>query len=307
MKMQKQWQFSQAVFEYRKLLDTTSEAWAGHTRFAYDLVSNVKPKTIVELGTYKGTSFFAMAQAIKDEGLKTKLIGVDTWEGDIHTGFYQNQIYKDVKKIKSSFYKNVQITLQQMTFDEALKEVKDHSIDVLHIDGLHTYEAVKHDFETWQDKVSETGIILFHDIHYKKRGFGVYKYWAELKKKYSTLEFMHSNGLGIIILDTQLYAALSPLEKFWQTYYPVIAMNDSLSGNFSATEFDTLSAAEKEKLMSEVMVNKMKETEKAYKIELSQLKKERDSFKSQLESVTSSKFFKLWQSYCNMRDSLTSR
>src|SRR5271155_4750138 len=74
--------------------------------------------------------------------------------------------------------------LIQATFDDALTRFSDGTVDVLHLDGCHTYEAVKHDFETWKAKMSDAGVILFHDTANKTNDFGVYQLWGEIENQY---------------------------------------------------------------------------------------------------------------------------
>ena len=85
------------------------------------------------------------------------------------------------------------------TFEKALNNFEDRSIDILHIDGLHTYEAVKSDFEMWKNKVRLGGTIIFHDWNVKKEDFGVWKLWGEIKsmENYKCLELKNGYGLGI--------------------------------------------------------------------------------------------------------------
>ena len=118
-------------------------------------------------------------------------------EGDPHAAFYGEDIYELVDDIINKCYSGLQTHLLRMNFDEAIVDrFEDNSIDLLHIDGYHTYEAVKHDFEAWIGKMSENGIILFHDTTEMKDDFGVFRLWDELKE--------NSKLLGFIILTASV-------------------------------------------------------------------------------------------------------
>ena len=222
------WKYYSPTFEFTEDIPLSIDfsPWGGHSFFVYDLVANTKPKVIVELGTYKGSSLLAFAQAVKDLNLQTELHAIDTWEGDIHSGFYKNDIYELFMEVKNKYYKDLSIIPHKMLFNDAVKKFKDNSIDILHIDGLHTYEAVKHDFETWLPKVNKnTGIIMFHDVCETKDDFGVYKLWDELKKKYkNTITFEHYHGLGVIFLNNNI----KDIKKNLFLYYTTLSKNQDL-------------------------------------------------------------------------------
>jgi len=178
--------------------DLQGKAWVGHTPFAYWLVASLKPKTLVELGTHGGGSYFSFCQSVVDNKLDTNTYAIDTWTGEKQAGFYSESLFKKVMDFNIEHFDNFS-TLMKMTFDEALNEFDDDSVDLLHIDGFHSYEAVSNDFHTWYPKLSKEAIVLFHDTHEIKPGFGVHQFWDELKKDHrdQCFEFKHSHGLGI--------------------------------------------------------------------------------------------------------------
>lgn len=178
--------------------DLQGKAWVGHTPFAYWLVAALKPKTLVELGTHGGGSYFSFCQSVIDNKLDTKTYAIDTWMGEKQAGFYSESLFKKVMDFNIEHFDNFS-TLMKMTFDEALNEFDDNSVDLLHIDGFHSYEAVSNDYRSWYPKLSKEAIVLFHDTHEIKPGFGVHQFWDELKKEHleQCFEFKHSHGLGM--------------------------------------------------------------------------------------------------------------
>jgi hypothetical protein len=171
--------------------------WSGHIAFAYDLVAATKPPVIVELGTYYGESYFAFCQAVAELSNSSRCFAVDTWHGDSHTGSYGEVVYREVSTYNAQHYSGFS-TLLRESFEEALQRFADGSIALLHIDGFHTYDAVRHDFETWLPKVRPGGIILFHDTAVRRANFGVWRFWEEVREQYDTFDFPHSFGLGIL-------------------------------------------------------------------------------------------------------------
>ena len=188
----------------------TESAWIQHTPFAFWLVEQLKPKLLVELGVHTGMSYFAFCQSVKANNLITQCYGIDTWQGDEHSGLYSEEIWLSVNGYNTNEYAPFS-TLLRTSFNEALPYFEAKSIDLLHIDGYHTYEAVKEDFENWLPKIANEGIVLFHDILVREREFGVYKLWTELKEKYQTFEFLHGHGLGVLTLGKPQYEVLKAL------------------------------------------------------------------------------------------------
>ncbi len=183
-------------------------AWSGHVPFCTWLVHVLKPRTLVELGTHHGLSYFNFCRGVKAAGLLTRCYAVDTWEGDEHAGHYGEEVFSSVSDHNTAFYSDIS-RLLRMKFDEAIDYFSDASINLLHIDGFHTYEAVKHDFECWLPKLAPGAVVLFHDTNVRERGFGVWRFWEELATQYPLhLDFVHSHGLGVLQLAAELESSV---------------------------------------------------------------------------------------------------
>lgn len=172
--------------------------WEGHRDFAYDLLHFVRPARLVELGSQYGCSLFTFCQAVRDFKLNTEINAVDMWSGDIGAEMSGEEVYALVQKTAATYYPEVKLHLFQMRFDQALPDFADESIDILHIDGGHTFEDVERDFTTWLPKLKENGIVLFHDV-YSPIDQGSCDHWEKTKKEYDCyFDFTHSCGLGIL-------------------------------------------------------------------------------------------------------------
>jgi GT2 family glycosyltransferase len=188
------------------------DAWVGHIPFAFWLIEAAAPRRFVELGTHSGNSYLAFLQAVDELKLNTQCFAVDTWRGDEHAGLYDEQVYEDLEKYHNSRYQSYS-RLVRSTFEEALPQFDDGSVDIVHLDGLHTYEAVKGDFESWLPKLSERGIVVLHDINVRENRFGVWRLWEELRETYPNFSFLHSHGLGVLLVGKKIPSRVKRLHQ----------------------------------------------------------------------------------------------
>lgn len=216
------WQLHDPVYEADLVNpDLAVSPWAGHRGFAYDLFCWRKPALVVELGTHYGASFFTFTQAAKDQHLDARIVAVDTWQGDPHAGEYGEEVIEVVRKTVDEHFAGVRVKLVRSTFLDALADIEDNSVDLLHIDGFHSYDAVQEDYQTWLPKLAPDGIVLFHDVA-SGNGYESPQHWAEVRDQHPSFEFPHSFGLGVLFpkgarwYDELTSAGLLPWLQFYR-------------------------------------------------------------------------------------------
>jgi hypothetical protein len=300
------WKKHAPIFEYRSQYDDRMRPWAGHVFFVYDLVRNIRPGKIVELGTQQGTSFYSILQAIKDSELNSEAYAVDSWEGDEHAVYDSKEgskFYQFVSNTIREYYGSQNARLMKMLFDEAVAEFDDNSIDLLHIDGLHTYEAVSHDYNTWKGKLKQEAIVLFHDTQVADDDFGVWKFWKELKENEKGnvyIEFKHSYGLGVLFRGEkykELAVLLRDKEREFNTYYSnLFERGYKHSTRFAEVEVSLHRAEEQLKASQKQADNLRKELKKTTKAlnetreELNMTEVQLASSKAKYRSLVSRKY-----------------
>ena len=139
--------------------------WEGDgMRLAY-LASQVPDNgVIVEIGSYRGRSAAYMAAALKPDS-NIKIFCIDLWANANQEKFVSTA--NDLEMLKNylvslDLYKF--ITTIRSDSIEASKDWK-LPIDLLFIDGNHSYEGVSGDYQAWYPHVKRGGVIAFHDYH----------------------------------------------------------------------------------------------------------------------------------------------
>jgi len=170
------------------------------------ILDKVKPKVILEIGTARGGTLFLFSNIADEEAT---LISVDLYQT-----IEKRILFRYIKKGKQKIFLIQGDSHKIETLRKIEGILKGRNVDFLFIDGDHSYEGVKKDFEMYSPLVRKGGIIAFHDIvpdYYTRYGIKtsswageVYKFWNEVKEKYEHLEIVKDKnqdgfGIGIII------------------------------------------------------------------------------------------------------------
>jgi len=165
-----------------------------------NFVNSIQPKVIVEIGSKFGGTLHIWCSLTKG-----KVISVDLVEG-IHGGITREQ-FNDRNVNFLNKFSNVNFiegnSHDENTYKLLSKVLHGDKIDFLFIDGDHTYEGVKQDYEMYSPLVRKGGYIAFHDINdterHRQRNVYVGKLWNELSG--DKIEFnVHADWAGIGVI-----------------------------------------------------------------------------------------------------------
>jgi cephalosporin hydroxylase len=158
------------------------------------------PKTALEIGMAEAGTTFLLKERISSLNL---LMGVDI---HLHNVFILEAFNRRGCHLR--FFEGD--SSSQQIKKGVVDSLAGRKLDLLFIDGDHSYEGVKSDFENYKALVSEGGMIIFHDIceDFNKRygvfsvnyAGGVPQFWQEIKGSYEHHEFVDNpdqDGFGI--------------------------------------------------------------------------------------------------------------
>jgi cephalosporin hydroxylase len=169
-----------------------------------ELVAGLRPRVVLEIGTAGGGTLFLFTRAADPNA---KIISIDLPGGPFGGGYpkWKVPLYKSFAREGQRIYLLRRDSHDPRTLEEVKRILGGEKVDFLFIDGDHTYEGVKRDFEMYSPLVREGGIVAFHDIvpgHPEKVG-GVPKFWSQIRRRFRHLEIVkdwNQGGFGIGVL-----------------------------------------------------------------------------------------------------------
>jgi cephalosporin hydroxylase len=157
------------------------------------------PRVVVEIGTARGGTFYAWCQAADPKAL---LVSIDLSGGRFGGGYTRDDVStfraygrpdQRLHFIRADSHRNE----TRQALEQILAGAK---IDFLMIDGDHTYEGVRRDFEMYAPLVGAGNPIAFHDTlsHQEGSSSEVDRFWSEIRGAYRHTEFLDlgSDPLG---------------------------------------------------------------------------------------------------------------
>jgi predicted O-methyltransferase YrrM len=170
------------------------------------LVHQRKPRVVVEIGTANGGTLCIWCALAEPQAV---IVSIDL-PGGVHGGGYprwKSLIYRRFAQPNQSLHLLRVDSHLPATQDQLKSILPPQGIDFLFIDGDHTYEGVKKDFEMYSPLVRRGGLVAFHDIctHPTAADCAVDKFWGEIRTYYKAREFVENPeqrcyGIGVLEL-----------------------------------------------------------------------------------------------------------
>jgi cephalosporin hydroxylase len=169
------------------------------------LVGSGSPRVVVEIGTARGGSFYAWCRAAAPDATIVSIdlpggpFGGTDASADVATLCRYGRPAQALHFLRADSH-------DQRTRGRLDEILGGRAVDFLMIDGDHSYDGVKRDFEMYAPLVGEGKPIAFHDIvpHPQAPACEVDRFWSEIKDGRPHLEFVDRDapdqygGIGVV-------------------------------------------------------------------------------------------------------------
>lgn len=169
-----------------------------------EIIAALKPVRALEIGTARGGTLFLLCRLA---AARATVISVDLPHGDFGAGYSPLRIplYKRFAGPGQTLHLIRADSHRTDTLQRVTNILRAEPLDYLFIDGDHTYEGVKRDFQMYSPLVRKGGRVVFHDIAPHPQGLGgeVPRFWSEIKDQYLSREIItdSTGGYGIGVLQ----------------------------------------------------------------------------------------------------------
>lgn len=167
-------------------------------------VSALQPRTILEVGTAGGGTLFILSRCALPDAT---IISLDLPAGNFGGGYpiWRGAVYRRLVLPRQTVHLIRGNSHDEGNVARVRSLLAGSPVDVLFIDGDHSYAGVKRDFELYHSLVRLGGFVAFHDIvrHPANVGCQVDRFWAEIRNNYRTEELVENpdqGGKGIGVL-----------------------------------------------------------------------------------------------------------
>lgn len=161
------------------------------------ILQEAAPQRSLEIGTNYGGTLFLLC-TLSPPG--AKIISVDLPLGRFGGGYPRRKmpLYRKFPKRGQALYLLRADSHALETQKRVVRVLEGEQLDYLFLDGDHTYDGVKRDFEMYSPLVRSGGIVALHDIavHEREKDCQVDKFWDEIRKKYEHREFIENPAQG---------------------------------------------------------------------------------------------------------------
>lgn len=164
------------------------------------------PRRMLEIGTWSGGSLFLFAQVATADA---HVISVDLPDGDFGGGYpaWKTPLYRSFARPRQRLDLLRADSHDPATVQKVQALLGGEQLDFLFIDGDHSYDGVRQDFESYLPLVREGGLVGFHDIAAPPGGGPVIDsdgslllvgdvpaYWSSVRERYPSEEFVAAAG-----------------------------------------------------------------------------------------------------------------